>query len=412
MTTAPPRLFRPIVVLLPIVLLLELATVWWPVSPPVLPDDLPAEAVEGFEQAERYLRPLIVGRFFSSLAGILLVLVVLLSGVAARVEEKYGGSHLRWPARIGFLFAFFLLIWLAFFPSSWVHFLRNRDFGITEMVWQTWLRNKVLGTPVPLLLFFGRWLILFCLIAIFKSSWWWVGALFLFGVFSVLPEWASRTYPLDPVEEMAPLPAGEIREAFEGLAAETGRNLELMMVNESERTRRVNMALTGRIGREYVLVTDTLIDKLTPEEARVMLAHELGHAVTRHIVIPFRKLFGLFGSLLTLGLVYRFQRVHPVAERRILSVLLQVMLAGHLVTTVLRPVQGVVSRYEEREADRYALELTRDPESFRSLMLKLAKVNLEPYDAPRWAYWLYGASHPTIRERLEMAERWGAENLE
>lgn len=383
---------------------------WWPVAPPALPENLPEEVVAGFEEAEAYLRPLIVGRLFSTLAGILLVLLVLASGAAERIEDRYGATRMRWPARIGFLLGFFALVWIVFFPSSWVHYLRNRDFGITGMVWQVWLRNTLLATPIPLLLFLGRWVILFCLVAIFKRSWWWVGALFLFVVFSAMPEWFSRTYPLDFVEEMSPLPGGEIREAFEDLGAETGRNLELMMLNESERTRQVNMALTGRMGREYVLVTDTLLEKLTPEEARVMLAHELGHAVTRHMVVPIQKLFGLLSSLLTLGLVYWLQRVHPVPERRILTVLLQIMLAGHLVGAVLGPFRGAVSRYEEREADRYALEITNDPESLRSLLLKLAVVNLEPYDAPKWAYYFYGASHPTIRQRLKMADQWADDN--
>ena len=383
---------------------------WWPVSPPVLPEGLPAEAVAGFEEAESYLRPLIVGRLFSTVAGIFLVLLLLTSGIAQHIEDRFGATRLRWPARIGFLLGFFALVWIAFFPSSWMHYLRNRDFGITGMVWQSWLRNTLLATPIPLLLFLGRWLILFCLIAIFKRSWWWVGALLLFVVFSAIPEWFSRTYPMDLVEEMTPLPAGEIRQVFEGLAEETGRNLELMMLDESERTRRVNMALTGRIGREYVLVTDTLLDKLTPQEARVMLAHELGHAGTRHIVFPIRKLLGLLSSLLTLGLVYRFQRAHPVPERRILTVLLQIMLAGHLVGMVLGPFRGALSRYEEREADRYALEITNDPESLRSLLLKLAVVNLEPYDAPKWAYYFYGASHPTIRQRMKMADQWADDN--
>jgi STE24 endopeptidase len=72
---------------------------------------------------------------------------------------------------------------------------------------------------------------------------------------------------------------------------------------------------------------------------------------------------------------------------------------------VLEPLQNAVSRHFERQADRYALDRTSRAEAYISAFCKLAQQNKDDPDPPRWEVLLF-YSHPPIRKRLQMAERW------
>jgi STE24 endopeptidase len=67
------------------------------------------------------------------------------------------------------------------------------------------------------------------------------------------------------------------------------------------------------------------------------------------------------------------------------------------------PVINAVSRYFERQCDRYALERTGNPGAYRSAFTKLACLNKADPDPPPLVVWLYH-DHPPIRERLAMAD--------
>jgi STE24 endopeptidase len=74
---------------------------------------------------------------------------------------------------------------------------------------------------------------------------------------------------------------------------------------------------------------------------------------------------------------------------------------------VLSPVQNMISRRMEAEADWKALESTRDPAAMRGLMRGFAKTSLGDPSPPAWTYILFG-THPTLEQRVAMAEAWAA----
>src|SRR6185295_9808850 len=52
----------------------------------------------------------------------------------------------------------------------------------------------------------------------------------------------------------------------------------------SEKSNKVNAALTGLGATRRIILADTLLDNYSPEEIEAVLAHELGHHVHRHIL--------------------------------------------------------------------------------------------------------------------------------
>jgi len=69
------------------------------------------------------------------------------------------------------------------------------------------------------------------------------------------------------------------------------------------------------------------------------------------------------------------------------------------------PVVNVVSRRYEAEADWSALKAAKDPDAQRTLFEKFSQTSLEQPDPPGWAY-LFFDNHPTLMQRIAMAEAW------
>ena len=55
--------------------------------------------------------------------------------------------------------------------------------------------------------------------------------------------------------------------------------------------------------------------------------------------------------------------------------------------------------------DVHALDLTEDPGSFIEMQRRLATTNISDPDPPRAWQWFFG-SHPTLAERVAIAEDW------
>jgi Zn-dependent protease with chaperone function len=70
---------------------------------------------------------------------------------------------------------------------------------------------------------------------------------------------------------------------------------------------------------------------------------------------------------------------------------------------LLMPALNALSRFFERQCDRYALDRTGKPDAYRSAFCKLARMNKSDPDPNRFIVWLL-YDHPPIRERLAMAK--------
>jgi Zn-dependent protease with chaperone function len=70
---------------------------------------------------------------------------------------------------------------------------------------------------------------------------------------------------------------------------------------------------------------------------------------------------------------------------------------------LVEPIQNLISRQFEREADTYALLRTQDFDAYRSAFTRLASLNKADPDPHAWEVFLFH-SHPPIAARLRLAE--------
>ena len=78
------------------------------------------------------------------------------------------------------------------------------------------------------------------------------------------------------------------------------------------------------------------------------------------------------------------------------------LLAAGAVSFVMMPVAHAVSRAHERRADRFALDLTKNPGAFISAMRRLGAQNLAEEHPSKLVQWLF-YSHPPVTERIAAA---------
>jgi STE24 endopeptidase len=93
-------------------------------------------------------------------------------------------------------------------------------------------------------------------------------------------------------------------------------------------------------------------------------------------------------------------------EPRAVPVAILVAVAAQI---AIGPLQNVVTRRIEAEADWVALETTRDPAAARKSFEDLATTSLSDPRPPSLFYVL-DENHPTIMQRIAMVDAWAARN--
>ena len=81
------------------------------------------------------------------------------------------------------------------------------------------------------------------------------------------------------------------------------------------------------------------------------------------------------------------------------------MLVATVLSFLVLPLLNAYSRFNERQADRYAFRSIATVTPFISAMNKLAQQNLAERSPSKWVEWLFH-SHPAISRRVAAAEAW------
>jgi STE24 endopeptidase len=169
----------------------------------------------------------------------------------------------------------------------------------------------------------------------------------------------------------------------------------------SDETKLVNAYAAGYGPSRRIVLWDTLLEEFPPREVEVVLAHEIGHHSSNHILkgIAWYALFAVPGAYLIARLTRRRGGMRePEAVPLSLFVLVTLQLLA-------LPATNWITRRMESEADWKALVSTRDPTAARGAFRGLAHASLADPEPPRLLH-LVLDSHPTLAARVAMAEAW------
>ena len=287
-------------------------------------------------------------------------------------------------------------------------FLLEGRFKLSTQRFSSWAGDELKGFLVGLVLGTVVVEVLYLTIRQWPQHWWMLAWALFMALFILLAQLAPIV--LFPIfYKFEPLDNEDLRRRLVVLSERAGTQVRgVYRWKLSEKSKKANAALTGLGATRRIILADTLLDNYTAEEIEAVLAHELGHHVHRHILksIFVQAAIALFGFWAANWVLHYavdqqvFEELSDFADMPLLA------LVSVVLSFLLMPALNAYSRFNERQADRYAFESISSVEPFITSMNKLAEQNLAERTPSKWVEWFFH-SHPAISRRLAAAKEWG-----
>jgi Zn-dependent protease with chaperone function len=345
-----------------------------------------------------------------TLWGLLVPALILFTGFSARLRNWAKTIGHRWFFIVGvYLLLYLAVVYLLNFPISYFEgFVRQHEYGLSNQSFQQWIGDSLKALMVAMVVGVLFLWVPYLLLKRSPRRWW------LYTSFAAVP-FLALTMLVAPVliaplfDDFGPMQDKALEAEILALADRAGiAGGRVFEVNKSEDTEAVNAYVGGLLDTKRIVLWDTLLAKLEREQVLTVMAHEMGHYVLGHMW----QLLALFCVLVLVALyavhrsagylIRRYQhRFGFTALSDVASLPLLVLLIS-LVMLVTQPIALAYSRYIEREADRFALEITRNNPAMASAFNFLQDENLAHPD-PGLLYVLWRSHHPTIAQRVRFS---------
>jgi STE24 endopeptidase len=284
-------------------------------------------------------------------------------------------------------------------PLAAISRRRGLAVGLVTQSWRGWAADLLKGAAIESVLAAVAGGAAVAVTRRYPNRWWIPASagsvLFGAGLAALAP------VVLDPVfNEFTPLPEGETRSDVLELARAAGVKVgEVYSVDASRRTTAANAYVAGLGPTKRVVLFDTLLDRYSRDEVRVVVAHELAHVRNRDVPRGV-----LYAALVAPAAALAVQRLswELSPERGSAGALPALALAAALVGAPTALIGNRLSRAIERRSDAYSLALTDAPDAFISFERAIAVQNVADLEPPRWFTSLL-ATHPPTAERIGSA---------
>ena len=376
---------------------------------------------EKYEQAVAYSRAQYRLYFINAAYGLLVLLMLL----AVRVPPKFRdwaerASGRRLLQAVIYLPLLLLTLGVLGLPTDIYGHWLSLKYDQSVQGWGSWFWDWTKGQLIGLIIGTILLTILFAVIRRSPRRWWfyfWLASLpiLIFLLFITPYVIEPLFFKFEPLEKTQPALVSEIEKvvARGGLTIPRERMFEM---KASEKLKSLNAYVTGFGASKRVVVWDTTLQKMTPQQILFVFGHEMGHYVLGHI--PKGIAFAAVVLLVFLYLGYR--GLHWMLGRwgerwairgeddwaSLLVFLLLLSLFGFLAS----PATNTFSRYQEHQADVYGLEVIHglvpdSPDVAAEAFQILGEIDLaDPNPSAFIKIWLY--SHPPLNERIVFAQTY------
>ncbi|NLY09856.1 MAG: M48 family metalloprotease [Tissierellia bacterium] len=329
------------------------------------------------------------------------------SKISTLWEKKLFNDYIEPVAYSIYMIRYASLMFLLILPVEFFGYIRDLYLHLTNQSLLRFLQIQILN-------FLMMWIIpaaiTYVVVWIIRrhSKDWWKALSITTAVFIIF---SNVLYPtaIEPlVSKVKPLdrPSYEasINEIFDKAKM---KPVGIYVVEKSRDTNKLNAHMTGILGAQRVVLWDTIFNSLNKEEIISVIAHEIGHYKYGHIWI---NSFWAIGKLtLIYYLAFRIiqlektkkllpEKDKPWLYARNIPIFL---LCLQIALSVFIPLDNIISRNQERQADTYEVMLIEDSKWPISALNKVEMSNLS---LPEYSniYKVLFQTHPTTSERVEL----------
>jgi STE24 endopeptidase len=337
---------------------------------------------------------------------------------AAFLFTGFSAALRTWAQRVGrkwfFTIALYFIVFSAItfvidLPLGYYEgFVREHAYGLSNQTFTKWATDQITGLVVGIVGGVAFLWVPYLLLAKSPRRWWLYTGLaaipFIVLVVVVQPIWIDPLFnTFGPMKDKT-LEA-DILHLADRAGIEGGRVFE---VAKSEDTKAVNAYVNGFGATKRIVLWDTIIAKLNRQQLLVVMGHEMGHYVLGHVWKTILILSALIVAALyavhraSRWLMEKYRARFGFSELSDIASLPFIIALFGVASLIVSPVALAVSRHFEHEADRFALEITRDNHAAATAFVILQQENLGvPRPGPIFVWWR--ASHPTLGDRIDFS---------
>jgi STE24 endopeptidase len=275
-------------------------------------------------------------------------------------------------------------------------------FGFNRTTPLLFARDRLVGLLVTIIIGAPMvWIVLWLLSV--SGSWWWVWAWGVMTLAQLIGMWLYPVVIAPLFNRFTPLVAGEFFQATQALLHQTGfAHSKVFVMDASRRSALANAYFTGFGRNKRVVFYDTLLEKLTPNQATAVLAHEIGHYKHRDIlkIIVASTVMTLVGFGVMAWLIAQpwFLPALGITAEGVGPALIACVLIAPVFTFVFDPLQSVWSRSIEFAADAFAVRYT-SADDMSGALIAIYRDNAGTL-TPDPIYAAVYYSHPPAAERI------------
>jgi STE24 endopeptidase len=370
------------------------------------------EKEERLEKAIEYQKAKNVHFFLDQGYTILFLVLFLFLGISAYLRRQIEKiTKKRFWVVAFYTLLFVIIAFIVGFPSSYYGFSLENKYELSNQIFLQWFGEELLSllviVVISLILVEGIYL------ALKKAPrTWWIYVSGFFIIFTVVLVNLAPILIMPLFNVYTPLPEGELRDKLVKLSDKANVKVEdIFTMDMSKQTKKANAMFTGLGNTKRIVLGDNMIDEFTPDEIEVVIAHEMAHNLLHHLWwgILFSSIFlgtGFFIIHVTgPRIVTRFRNRLKIENMADVAGLPLIFLIFIVYSIITMPISPAFSRHMERQADKFALDMTYNKEAFISTMDKLAYINLaDPNPSPIIEFLLY--DHPPISKRIRFAKEY------
>jgi Zn-dependent protease with chaperone function len=380
---------------------------------PAAPRDYIAEVRANFTPENRaYASKRITLAFLEPIYGLLAALVILFSGLSARMRDI---AHRAGSARYVRVLVYFILYsaitFVLLFPLEWLQgYALEHQYNLSNQNFGEWFLDglKGLGFGIFFIGVVPIAALAYQAIAKYPRRWWlWltIGS-FPVIVMSVL----IQPLVIDPAfNKFTPLHDKQLERKILDLAEKAGiPGRRVFEVNKSAQTKKLNAYVSGFGVSQRIVLWDTTLKEMSEDEILFVMGHEMGHYVLHHIwkgivlSVILSAVFFCLSYWITGWAIARFGPRWGFTELSDVASMPLIVATIGLISFLAQPITSSGSRYFEHEADQFGLEVTQLSDAGARAFIKLGALN-KSNPEPNFLVKTFMYDHPPLVERIRYA---------
>lgn len=342
---------------------------------------------------------------------------LLLSGLmvtGASVALRSMAERAAGPSLAGVVAVYVAIVAAAYAAGHWpLAFYRDivldRRYGLSSERTARWLLDTCRSGALVACALVPAGLLVVVLVRLDAARWWMAAATIAVLAHVLLAWLAPRLLPRS--HALAPLAGDALRGRLARLAERAGVPVvDVCEWRVGDRTRAARATIVGLGHGRRILVSDTMLAAHDDEEIEAVVAHELAHHVHGDLwmAVALRAGLTVLGVYVADLALTAWWAPFGLSGKGDVAALPLVALGGGAVSLALRPMSNALSRAQERRADRFALDSTRNSTALISALRRTAAANLAEARPSRLIELLFH-THPTAAARIAAARAWAAD---